>query len=92
MKKETKNGQPKEGATIARQLEQRFGLGSQPDKRRSLYHRLGLAVEVHGERALNQLKTVAAEARQARKPDRYFCRAALLRLRESNLLEMDDLL
>jgi hypothetical protein len=91
MKNGATNGQGSEATKIAQQLEARFGLGSQPDKRRNLYNRLGLAVEVHGERALSQLKTVAAEARAARKPDRYFCRAALLRLREANLLEMSDL-
>lgn len=88
--KEPDNGKEAAPATIAWHLEQRFGVGSQPELRRRLFQRLQLAVEVHGERALKPLQTVAAEARGARKPDRYFCRAALLRLRELNLLEMDS--
>jgi len=90
MSKESKNGKATPEARIAKFLEQRFGLGSQPELRRRLFQRLQLAVEVHGERALKPLQTVAAEAKGARKPDRYFCRAALLRLRELNLLEMEE--
>jgi len=90
MKKEKPNGQGTKETPIATHLERRFGLGSQPALRRRLYERLQLAVEVHGERALKQLQGVAAEAKGARKPDRYFCRAALCRLREMNLLEMDS--
>lgn len=88
--KEPELEKTKTGATISDHLEQRFGLGSQPALRRALYRRLQLAVEVHGERALKPLQTVAAEAKGARKPDRYFCRAALCRLREMNLLEMES--
>jgi hypothetical protein len=90
MKKEPKNGKETGESKVAAQLEARFGLGSQPSLRRTLYQRLQLACEIHGERALKQLKTVAAEAKGARKPDRYFCRAALCRLREMNLLEMEE--
>jgi hypothetical protein len=85
------NVRTEESPTIAGQLERKFGLGSQPALRRRLFERLQLATEVHGERALKQLQIVAAEAKGARKPDRYFCRAALCRLREMNLLEMEDL-
>jgi hypothetical protein len=89
--REPENANSSETSKVARQLEERFGLGSQPELRRRLFQRLQLATEVHGERALNQLKIVAAEAKGARKPDRYFCRAALCRLREQNLLEMEEL-
>jgi len=90
MKKGTTNGKAAPESKIAKHLEARFGLGSQPELRRRLFQRLQLAVEIHGERALKPLQTVAAEAKGARKPDRYFCRAALLRLRELNLLEMEE--
>jgi len=73
---------------VADKLERRFGLGAQPTLRRALFERLQLAVEVHGERAFRSLKTVAAEAAGKRKPDRYFCRAALCRLREEGLMPM----
>jgi len=76
---------------LAERLERRFGLGANPEARRKLYRRFELATEVHGERALVQLKTVAAEAASARKPDRYFCRAALCRLREQGLMALGDL-
>lgn len=90
MSKGKTNGKAAAKKTIAFFLEQKFGLGSQPELRRKLFQRLELAVEIHGERALKPLQTVAAEARGARKPDRYFCRAALCRLREMNLLEMEE--
>jgi len=91
MSKEANNGKGTQESKIAHHLKQKFGLGSQPALRERLYQRLQLAVEIHGERALKQLQTVAAEAKHARKPDRYFCRAALCRLREMNLLEMEEL-
>jgi len=75
---------------IAARLERRFGLGANAEARRGLYRRLELAVEVHGERAYVQLQTVAAEAAGKRKPDRYFCRAALCRMREQGLLARED--
>lgn len=90
MSKGKTNGKAEPECKIAFFLEQRFGLGSQPALRRRLFQRLQLAVEVHGERAQKQLQIVAAEAKGARKPDRYFCRAALCRLREMNLLEMEE--
>lgn len=90
MSKDKKNVKATAEEKIAFFLEQRFGLGSQPELRRRLFQRLQLAVEVHGERAKKQLQIVAAEAKGARKPDRYFCRAALCRLREMNLLEMEE--
>jgi hypothetical protein len=76
---------------LSERLEKRFGLGANPEARRKLYKRFELAVEVHGERALVQLKTVAAEAAGARKPDRYFCRAGLCRLREQGLMALGEL-
>lgn len=76
---------------LTERLERRFGLGANPEARRRLYRRLELAVEVHGERALVQLKTVAAEAASARKPDRYFCRASLCRLRENGLMPQAEI-
>lgn len=76
---------------IAERLQKRFGLGANPQARKNLYHRFELAVETHGERAYVQLRTVAEEASRARKPDRYFCRAALCRLREQGLLAQAEL-
>lgn len=76
---------------LAERLQKRFGLGANPEARKALYRRFELATEVHGERALVQLKTVAAEATGKRKPDRYFCRAALCRLRELGMMALADL-
>jgi len=87
--KENGNGDLAHG--IPERLTRRFGLGAKPDARRRLYRRLQLAVEVHGQRAFVQLRTVAAEAAAARKPDRYFCHVALVRLREQGLMELGEL-
>lgn len=76
---------------LATRLERRFGLGNKPDVRRGLYRRLELAVKIHGQPAFTALRTVAAEADSARKPDRYFCRAALCRLRETGLMPLAEL-
>lgn len=76
---------------VADRLQRRFGLGNKPDVRRGLYERLQLAVEVHGQRAFTAIRTVAAEADGKRKPDRYFCRAAICRLREAGLMPMAEL-
>jgi hypothetical protein len=91
MKKEENGKETGLSRDVAKKLEARFGLGSQPETRRTLYKRLELAVEVHGERAWIALRTVAAEAAGARKPDRYFCRSALCRLREQGLMPLADL-
>jgi hypothetical protein len=72
-------------------LTRRYGLGSKPDARRAFYRRLRLACEVHGERVWTQIRTVAAEADGAREPARYFCRAALCRLREQGMMPLADL-
>lgn len=92
MTKGTANGEANSLAYgIEEKLERRYGLGSKPDSRRAFYRRLRLAVEIHGERAWIALRTVAAEADGARLPERYFCRTALARLRESGLMPMADL-
>lgn len=76
---------------LATRLERRFGTGAKPEVRRELYNRLELAVEVHGQRAYTAIRTVAAEAAGKRKPDRYFCRSALCRLREEGLMPLADI-
>lgn len=92
MEKEKPNEEASDLAQgLAARLERRFGLGNKPDVRRGLYERLQLAVEVHGQQAFTALRTVAAEAAGKRKPDRYFCRAAICRLRETGLMPLADL-
>lgn len=76
---------------LADRLQKRFGLGNKPAVRRGLYERLQLAVEIHGQPAFTALRTVAAESDGKNKPDRYFCRAAICRLRETGLMPLADL-
>jgi len=90
-KKEDPNGKEALAFDLSTKLERRFGLGAQPEKRLALYKRLELAIEVHGERAYTAIRTVAAEAAGARKPDRYFCRSVICRLREGGLMPLADL-
>lgn len=70
---------------VAERLERRFGLGSDPDRRRKLYERLQRACEQHGDLAYKILTDVACAAQGARSPDRYFCHGVMARLRESGL-------
>lgn len=89
---ETTNGQKSDLAyELSQKLERRFGIGSKPEARRAFYRRLELACEIHGERVWTQLRIVAAECDGKREPARYFCKTALLRLREAGLLPMADL-
>lgn len=76
---------------LPEKLERRFGTGSKPEARRAFYRRLELATEIHGERVWTQLRIVAAECDGKREPGRYFCKTALLRLREAGLLPLADL-
>jgi hypothetical protein len=76
---------------LAAKLERKLGTGDRPEARRAFYRRLELATEVHGERVWTQLRIILAEAAEKRSPDRYFCRTALCRLRESGLMPMADL-
>lgn len=71
------------GTGLAQRLERRFGLGAMPDKRRALYARLELMAA--GNPLIEPLiREAAAEAVGKNHPDRYFCRAVVLKLREAN--------
>ena len=76
---------PKPGTDtgLASRLERRFGLGAMPDKRRALYARLQLMAN---ENPLVELlvREAAAEAVGKDYPDRYFCKAIVLKLREAS--------
>jgi hypothetical protein len=87
----TTNGENQFSAGLAEKLLRRFGAGSRPEARRAFFGRLELATEIHGERVWTQLRIIAAEADGKKTPDRYFCRTALCRLRESGLMPMADL-
>ncbi len=77
---------PKDVATstslsLGARLERRFGLGAMPGKRRALYARLELIVE-NNPSAEALIREAAAQATGKNHPDRYFCRAVSLKLRE----------
>ena len=71
---------------LVEKLTRKFGLGTKPDARKSLYHRLEAAVEQHGEAAYVVIASVACDAAGARQPEHYFCYSVVLRLRERHLL------
>lgn len=70
---------------LAERLARRFGWGDNPTKRRVLYDRLQRCVETHGARAEALVAEAAmqAQALQAGRKDRYFCKAVVAKLRES---------
>lgn len=77
---------------IAERLEKRFGLGDQPDRRRRLYRTLERLVLEYGEKAYRIIAEVASDSTHADHPDRWFCKAVVLRLRNAGLpdQEVDD--
>lgn len=74
--------------TLAERLERRFGLGSRPELRRSLYQRLDVLYsdpEI-GEKVYNVVASVAADAVGKSKPGNYFAFVVMARLRERHLV------
>lgn len=75
--------------TLAARLERKFGLGSRPDLRRSLYERLDALYsdpEI-GEKVYQVVASAAADAVGKAKPGNYFAFVVLERLRERNLIQ-----
>jgi hypothetical protein len=72
---------------VASRLASKFGLGKEPAARRALFAKLEALTEgPRGDIALRCISEAVAQAAGARSPDRYFCRAVVLKLRESGLL------
>jgi len=80
-----KNGAPP-AEKVSVRLERKFKLGANPKQRRSLYQRLDLVVAHHGQEAIDVIGEVVADAVGKDKPDRWFCKAVLGRLRDRKLL------
>jgi hypothetical protein len=76
---------------ISKRLERRFGVGSKPELRRTLYHRLELLVERLGEPAYKVIAIAAAEADGKNEPGRWFAKVVCLRLREHGLEYIPEL-
>lgn len=75
--------------TLASRLERKFGLGSRPDLRRSLYERLDALYsdpEI-GERVYQVVASAAADAVGKSKPGNYFAYVVLERLRERGIIQ-----
>lgn len=75
--------------SVSARLQRKFGLGEAPNKRMKLYKRLEALVEKWDQKVLDLISEAVAEAVGARKPDRYFCRAIVLKLREAGLSIQD---
>lgn len=72
----------KTGPRVAERLVRKFGYGQSPVKRKELYRRLEKLAEAKGEAVIDLISEAVAESVGARMPDRYFCRAIVLKLRE----------
>lgn len=76
---------------ISYRLEKRFGLGTRPELRKSLYNRLEKLVGEEGAEAYMVIAAVAADASGKDHPGRYFSRVVCLRLTERGLLQAPEL-
>jgi hypothetical protein len=72
---------------IAHRLEVKFGLGTRPDLRRSLYRDLEGIVESHGPEAYIIIASAAVDSEGKEHPGRYFARVVKLRLMERGILQ-----
>lgn len=70
-------------------LRRRFGSGTDAAKRESLYTKLCQIVELHGDAAYRCVASAAADAANKSKPDHYFCKVVILRLREHGFIEAE---
>lgn len=68
--------------SLPMQLERRYGLGSDPRKRRALYRRIAEWIERVGDDAWTLLEEANLTAATARTPDRYFCAAINAKMAE----------
>lgn len=75
-------------SSIAERLEERFGLGDQPDKRRALYRRLQRLAESRGKEAELWIYEAADKASDARDPGRYFSAAIVRMLRQVEVYKL----
>ncbi len=71
--------------TIAERLEKRFGLGDIPARRRALYLRLQSLVMFHGEKVEVLIREAASMAAGKNNPGRYFAKAVVMKLRETEV-------
>jgi len=76
---------------VSRRLELRFGLGTRPDLRKSLYDRLQVLIDREGPEAYRIVASVAVDAEGKRNPGRYFAKVVVLRLTERGVLAMPEL-
>lgn len=74
--------------TMAERLERKFGLGTRPDLRRSLYQRLDAMYSDPelGEKVYRVVAGAAADAVGKSKPGNYFAYVVMERLREHGLI------
>jgi len=70
--------------TVAKRLEQIFGVGDNPQLRRKVYQNIQRAAIMYGEECYDVIKLAVSHAQTADKPDRYFVAAIT---RELKVLE-----
>jgi len=76
---------------VSRRLELKFGLGTRPTLRKSLYDRLEQLVDTVGPEAYHVIATVAADSLGKEHPGRYFSKVVILRLTERGILRSPEL-
>lgn len=76
---------------VAERLKIRFGLGTRPDLRKSLYERLERLVTEEGAPAYCVVASVAADAAGKTNPGRYFAHVVMVRLQERGFLPTPEI-
>lgn len=76
---------------VAGRLAARFGLGTRPELRRSLYQRLEELIAEEGEAAYVVVAGVAADAAGKTNPGRYFAHVVMVRLQERGFLPTPEI-
>jgi len=76
---------------VANRLVTRFGLGTRPELRRSLYSRLEELIRQEGESAYLVVASVAADAVGKTNPGRYFAHVVMVRLQERGFLPTPEI-
>jgi hypothetical protein len=72
--------------SISERLKKKFGLGADWKRRLELYRRLEACVLAHGDEAYAIISECVADAVGKEKPQHWFCRAVVNRLRDRKLL------
>lgn len=80
-----------DGEELIERLKRRFGLGTKPQVRLALYHRLALLVEEYGDPCLVTITEAAMDATGKNDEDKWFCKVVIRRLMERKVIKVRGL-